>query len=178
MATVCVRVQSAEKCLVSWTIFQMEDHSLSLSELFENIKSGRVSIIVPSSELSTAQLEKVFIGKSKEILTNIDPSIQLCDVLVSFGQFIRYNVVIRVTTPVSGGVTTLVQPNIFAYMMQNSARMAAAERAPLPDLLPERNSKDKLYNAIIAFLEKNDFAWILQGNLHGAPFVRALSSAL
>ena len=72
------------------------------------------------------QLEKVFIGKSKEILTNIDPSIQLCDVLVSFGQFIRYNV-IRVTTPVSGGVTTLVQPNIFAYMMQNSARMAAAE---------------------------------------------------
>ena len=47
MVTVCVRVQSAEKCLVSWTIFQMEDHSLSLSELFENIKSGRVSIIVP-----------------------------------------------------------------------------------------------------------------------------------
>ena len=75
MATVCVRVQSAEKCLVSWTIFQMEDHSLSLSTLFENIKGGRVSIIVPSSELSTAQLEKVFIGKSKEILTNIDPSI-------------------------------------------------------------------------------------------------------
>ena len=48
MATVCVRVQSA--CLVSWTIFQMENHSLSLSELFENIKSGRVSIIVPSFE--------------------------------------------------------------------------------------------------------------------------------
>ena len=124
MATVCVRVQSTEKCLVSWTIFQMEDHSLSLSELFENIKSGRVSIIVLSSELSTAQLEKVFIRKSKEILTNIDPSIQVCDVLVSFGQFIWYNVVIR---PVSVGVTTLVQPNIFAYMMQNSARMAAAE---------------------------------------------------
>ena len=48
MVTVCVRVQSA--CLVSWTIFQMEGHSLSLSELFENIKSGRVSIIVLSSE--------------------------------------------------------------------------------------------------------------------------------
>ena len=51
------------------------------------------------------QLEKIFIGKSKEILANIDPSIQLCDVLVSFGQFIRYNVVIRVTTPVSVGVS-------------------------------------------------------------------------
>ena len=91
----------------------------SLSELFENIKSGRVSIIVPSSELSTAQLEKVFIGKFEEILTNINPSIQLGDVLVSFGQFIPYNVVIRVTTPVSVCVTTsVVQPtmNIFAYI--------------------------------------------------------------
>ena len=112
MMTVCVCVQSAQKCLVSWTIFQMEDNSLSLSELFENIKSGRVSIIVLSSELSMAQLEKVFIGKSKQILTNIDPSIQICDVLVSFGQFIRYNVVIHVTTPISVGVTTLVQPSI------------------------------------------------------------------
>jgi len=163
------------KCSVLWTIFRWKINSLSSSELFENIKSGRVSIIVSSSELSMAQLEKVFIGKSKEILININPSIQLCDVLVSFGQFIWYNVVIRVTTPVS--VTTLVQPNIFAYMIQNSARMAAAERAPLPDLLPERNNKDKLYNAIIAFLKKN-FTWISKGNLHGAPFVHALSSAL
>ena len=50
MATVCVRVQSAEKCLVSWTIFQIEDNSLSLLELFENIKNGRVSI---SNEVPT-----------------------------------------------------------------------------------------------------------------------------
>ena len=54
-------------------------------------------------------------------------SIQVFNFVMYFGQFIRYNVVIRVTTPVSGGVTTLVQPNIFVYMMQNSARMAAAE---------------------------------------------------
>jgi len=146
-ATVCVRVQSDNKCLVSWTIFQIEDNSLSLSELFENIKGGRVSMIVPSSELSQAQLEKVFTRKSKENLTIIDPAIQLSDVLVNFGQFIRYNIVIRVTTPTPVGVTTLVQPNIFVYMMQNSARMAAAECINhLPDLLPERNNKDKLYN--------------------------------
>ena len=43
MATVCVRVQSAEKCLVSWTIFQTESDSHSLLELFENVKNGRVS---------------------------------------------------------------------------------------------------------------------------------------
>ena len=59
MATVCVRVQSAEKCLVSWTIFQTESDSHSLLELFENVKNGRVSIIPPSPELSTARVEKV-----------------------------------------------------------------------------------------------------------------------
>ena len=51
MATVCVRVQSAEKCLVSWTIFQTESDSHSWLELFENVKNGRVSIIPPSPEL-------------------------------------------------------------------------------------------------------------------------------
>jgi len=57
--------------------------------------------------------------------------------------------------------------------------MAAAECINhLPDLLPERNNKDKLYNAIINFLGKNDFTWMSKGNLHGEPFVRALSSAL
>ena len=61
MATSCVRIQSAEKCLVSWTIFQMEDNSLSLLQLFEN-KNARVSIIPSSLELSMAQVEKVFIG--------------------------------------------------------------------------------------------------------------------
>jgi len=78
----------------------------------------------------------------------MDPTIQLSDVLVNFGQFI-YNVVIRVTTPATVVVTTLVQPNIFTYMMQNSARMAAAECVNhLPDLLPERNHK------LLIFLEK------------------------
>ena len=49
----------------------MEDNSLSLSELFEKtqkIKSGRVSLIVPSSELSMAQLDKVFIESPKRTL--------------------------------------------------------------------------------------------------------------
>ena len=82
MVTVCVCLQSDNKCLVSWTILQIEDSSLSLSELFENIKGGRVSMIIQSSELSMselsqAQLEKIFIGKSKENLTIIDPAIQL-----------------------------------------------------------------------------------------------------
>jgi len=72
MTIVCLRVQSDNKCLVSWTIVQIEDNSLSLSEIFENIKGGRVSMIVLSSEL---KLEKVFINRISQLL--IRPFISL-----------------------------------------------------------------------------------------------------
>ena len=74
MATVCTCSKASEV----FTIFQTEDNFLSLSKLFEYIRGGRVSI---SSKLSAAQLEKVFIGKSKENLTIVDPTIQLSDIL-------------------------------------------------------------------------------------------------
>ena len=52
MATVCVRVQDSVKCLVPWTIFQTDD-GITLSELFERIKAGRVVYIVPSQDFTT-----------------------------------------------------------------------------------------------------------------------------
>lgn len=177
MATICVRVQESFKCLVPWTIFQTDD-GITLLELFERIRAGR-TIIVPSGELVSSKVEKVFIGKSKESLVVIDDSIHLSDVLSTFGQFIKYNVVISVSTPsvVSTG-TTLVQPNVFTLLMQNSARLSAAARKPLPDLLPEKNNKDKLFNAIIRFLDKNQATWESGGDTHGTPFVRTLCNAL
>ena len=154
MATVCVRVQDSQKCLVPWTIFQTDD-GIILSELLERMKAGRITVIVPSSDLVSSTIEKAFVGKSKESLVSIDHCIHLSDILSTFGQFIRYNVVRPVVAPVSTGTgVTLVQPNLFTILMQNSARLSAAARKPLPDLLPEKNNKDKLFNTIVGFLEK------------------------
>ena len=50
MATVSVREQDSVKCLILWTIFQTDD-GITLSELFERIKAGRVVFIVPSQDL-------------------------------------------------------------------------------------------------------------------------------
>ena len=110
MATVCVRVQDSQKCLVPWTIFQTDD-GITLSELLERMKAGRITVIVPSSDLVSSTIEKAFVGKSKESLVLIDHCIHLSDI---FGQFIRYNVVRPVVAPVSTGTgVTLWYSQIF-----------------------------------------------------------------
>ena len=80
MATVCVRVQDSVKCLVPWTIFQTDD-GITLSELFERIKAGRVVFIAPSQDLVNSSIEKTFIGKSIEKLyysAGYDPICYYC----------------------------------------------------------------------------------------------------
>ena len=110
MATVCVRVQDSQKCLVPWTIFQTDD-GITLSELLERMKAGRITVIVPSSDLVSSTIEKAFVGKSKESLVSIDHCIHLSDILSTFGQFIRYNVVRPVVAPVSS-VCCRIQPHL------------------------------------------------------------------
>ena len=56
MATVCVRVQDSQKCLVPWTIFQTDD-GITLSELLERMKAGRITVIVLSSDLVSSTIE-------------------------------------------------------------------------------------------------------------------------
>ena len=148
-------MQDSVNCLVTWTIFQTDD-GISLLKLFERMKAGRIAFIVPSRELAYSNIEKIFIGKSKETLTVIDHSIHLNEVLNAFSQFIKYNVVCSLMATLSSGVTSMVQPNLYTVLMQNSVRLSAAARKPLPYLLPKKNNKDKLFNAVVGFLEKTD----------------------
>jgi len=62
-------------------------------------------------------------------------------------------------------------------MMWKSALLSAAEHKSLPNLLKVRTNKDKLYNDIIAFLEKN-YIWVSKGNEHGSPFIDGQRHAL
>ena len=53
---------------------------------------------------------------------------------------------------------------------------SVAEHRVLPDVIPEKTNKDKLFNALIAPMEKNGQVWKGGGgNTHGTPFVRACS---
>ena len=80
----------------------------------------------------------------------------MSDVSKVFGHFVKYNVVLQLNTsePVAQSL-----PNAFLVLMTGSEQQASAERKPLPDIVPEKTSKDKLYNAIIAWLEKNGCSW-------------------
>jgi len=97
------------------------------------MKAGRIAFIVLSCELANSSIEKTFIGKSKETLTIIDHSVHLNEVLSAFDQFIKYNVVCSSTTPLSSGVTTMVQPNLYTALMQNSVRLSVVARKPIPN---------------------------------------------
>ncbi len=166
---------SANKCLVPWTVFQA-DPDASFLNLFNKITSGKVSVIETTDDLSRAELERVFVGTSKEILSVVDCHLLLSDVCKVFGQFVRYNVVIELSVPVAQEVES--ERNAFTILMSSSAEQSAAQRQPLPDLIRERTKKDKLHNAIIGSMEKNGVGWKSQGRKHGGPFVRCLTDAL
>ena len=93
MAILSVLVQSPRKCPVPWTVFQA-DPDISFLEIFIKIASGGVPVIAPSAELAEAEVERVFVGSSRECLSVVYRNLLISDVCKAFGQFVRYNVVI------------------------------------------------------------------------------------
>ena len=62
-----------------WIVFQA-DPGVSFSELYVKIACGGVSVIVPTPELSTATLERVFVCTSKESMSVVDRSLLVGEV--------------------------------------------------------------------------------------------------
>ena len=138
---------------VPWTVFQYAPED-SILMLFNKIKSGAVPVISPASvsEPSESQLECVYVGSSRDALSIVDYHLLVSNVSKVIGHFVKYNVVLQLNTsePVAQSL-----PNAFLVLITGSEQQASAERKPLPDIVPEKTSKEKLYNAIIAWLEKN-----------------------
>lgn len=134
MALISVTILCCGRCLVPWTVFQA-DPGVLFSALYTAIACGGVSVIVPTSELSTATLERVFVGASKESLSVVDCSLLIGEVCGLFGRFVRYNVVLDVQAATTDEMSV---PNAFTRMMQSSAELAASARKPLPDSVPVR----------------------------------------
>ena len=112
-------------------------------------------------------------------LSAVDQHLLISDVCKVFGQFVRYNVVVQLAEGQCQAIETTPLPNAFTILMRNSAEQSAAEHRVLPDVIPEKTNKDKLFNALIAAMEKNGQVWKGGGgNTHGTPFVHALCDAL
>ena len=82
----------------------------------------------------------------------VDRNLQISDVCKVFGPFVRYNVVIQLSEQEPTTVAHSLS-NAFTILMNSSAKQSIAARKPHHDKKPERTNKDKLYNAIITFIE-------------------------
>ena len=63
MAVISTYIQSSNRCIVPWTVFQCAPEDSFLT-LFNKIKSGAVPVISQASvsELAESQLERVYVG--------------------------------------------------------------------------------------------------------------------
>ena len=90
---VSVYVASANKTLVPWTIVTLDPVDRFV-DLYQSIQAGKFSIVKTSSEISDASLESVWIGKDKTQLSQVDKSMNVSEVCLSFGQFIKFVVLV------------------------------------------------------------------------------------
>ena len=103
---------SNSKCLVPLMVLQA-DPDIPFLELFIKIARGRVLVIAPPAELVEAEVERIFVGSSRECMSVVDQNLLISDVCKVFGQYVRYNVVRSL-------------PNSFTILMNSSAKQSIA----------------------------------------------------
>ena len=168
---VSIHVASANKTLVPWTIVTLDPVDRFV-DLYQSIQVGKFSIVKTSSEISAASLESVWIGKDKAQLSQVDKSLNVSEVCSSFGQFIKF--VVLVDTG-EGTSSLSVTKNAFVMMM-NAQRTAC--QPSLPRLNPEKTKKDKLFNDIVNTIDKKGLKFSSGQLESGKSYITTLTSTL
>lgn len=138
---VCVYSLS-KKSLLPWTIVSVADDQQSFSEFFRSNIQPRLA---GSSETSY-DVESAQVGPCKDRLDRVDLELQVCQVVESFGRYLKYVVTSTVsgTDEISGRATS---GNAFEILMGSARALQSAKG--LPDAVQEKNKKDKLYNDLL-----------------------------
>ena len=80
---------SSSRCHIPWTVVQVED-GLTFLTLFLSIKCGAHPRLTADEQLSASNLNKVFVGHTKESLSVVDEWLIVNDVCSVFGSHIKY----------------------------------------------------------------------------------------
>lgn len=139
---------------------------MTFSGLFLKIQSGIIPTISPSEELSTSDLEKVYIAQSKDNFSAVEKGHSVVDVCRMFGCFVKFIVTLSSAADV--------------HTVQVSKRRRedpAIRNGDLPSTVRVKNGKDKLYNEILGWLSGKELSW-RDPTKHGKPFVQDLCKVL
>ena len=141
---------------------------MSFSSLFLRIQSGTISTIVPTEYPAKAQLDKVYVGSSRDKFNIVESSHSVVGVCTNFGSFIKF--VVIVVDPEDTDLQFISkQPRI--------DEESACSRS-FPTLISkEKNRKDGLYNAIVKFCSQNKLNW-REPEKYGKQFIQDLCNLL
>ena len=140
---------SKRSTLLLWTIVSVTDDQHSFSDFHTSNIQPRIA---GSSETSY-DVESAQVGPCKDSLDMVDPGLQVCQVVENFGRYVKY----VVTSTVSD--TIAISANAFEVLMC-SARAAVSQS--LPDVVPEKNKRAKLYNNLLLLFRSRNLkmkAW-------------------
>ena len=84
--------------IVQWSILEINEDSLTFSNLFEAIHAGRFEVISMSEELKKSKLTKTFVGTKADGLmaTSSNQTLRVC---TQFGNYVRFSVDLQQEDP-------------------------------------------------------------------------------
>ena len=167
LVNVSIFCTTLHRLLLPWKILAIGSPGRTVEQFFHDVAAP----LVQSSSKSYMNLDKAFLGRSKDHLDEIDLQIVLDVAVCSFGAYVRYS-----TSQQSGQVEECMRVNAFHVMMSSQRQLCLRK---LPQKKTEYNSKDRLYNSILDFLQEIglDFSTNEVDNA-GVNLVRTLQECL
>ena len=144
MALVNICVLAADhtrRILLNWTILRVEDEAHTVGEFFVRTVKPRLTC----SQACGDDPQAIYIGQDKNNLDLVsDGNLPIILLVQSFGRFLKYHVHIDVVVPLAIDEESETSGSGQSFLHSS---------VPLSTMcIPERNKKDKLFNAIIGFL--------------------------
>jgi len=106
----------------------------------------------------------------------VDLGLQVCQVVENFGRYVKY-VVTSTVSDTNGIPGKAISANAFEVLMCSARALQSPES--LPDAVPEKNKKDKLYNdLLLLFRSRNLKMKAAEADSIGVKVTRTLCDAL
>ena len=147
MTFVCLSIVVDNLTIVAWSIVSVTA-DMTFTNLFDSLKPGKYTIIPTSKKLTHSEIEKVFIGKDKTLLSVVDQRLNIVKVTFLFGSYVKF--IVKFPDKPLPTSSSVVMRNTFE-IMRKFQQLLSQRR--LPQCLPEQTKKDKLFNDLLNLLE-------------------------
>ena len=142
---------------------------MTFSSLFLKIQSGIVSTVPITEELVNSDLQRIYVGQSKDNFSVVEKTHSVVDVCRSFGSFVKF--IVNVSS-----LPEIVQISKRSRTESDSEQVNISNGS-LPSKIKEKNSKDRLYNKRTDSFLAMGLSW-KDPEKFGKPFIHDMCDVL